>query len=229
MSTSIKKNRHRIGMLGGAAALAVIAAAVTYTGVQAQAPAVDVYRVEEDWELIVTNADFNSNAPQVTCTISPANMATAYCAFDINYHTQPDYQAGGLQIHTWDPTDPIEYANSSHTGVMAGSSETVTWTQTMTLDPNAGSIVFQVINGQSQTWNNFGGTKGANPGHLYLTLPTALSNLNSYDSNVSLDNSGVSFGGNLVVSQTLIAVRYYDVNGKLISQNTTPQLVHPQQ
>jgi hypothetical protein len=56
-----------------------------------------------------------------------------------------------------------------------------------------------------------------------------LPNLNSYDPNVTLDNSGVSFGGNLVVSQTLVAVRYYNSAGVLIAQITTPQLVHPQQ
>jgi hypothetical protein len=165
----------------------------------------------------------------VTCTISPLDMSTAYCAFDLNYHTQPDYQAGGLQIHTWDPLDPIAIANSTHTGVMSSSNEVVTWTQTMTLDPNTSTITFQVINGQSQTWNNFGGSNGGNPGHLILAMNTALSNLNGYDSNVSLDNSGVSFASNLVVSQTLLAVRWYDAGGNLLAAFNSPQIVHPQQ
>lgn len=229
MSTRIKSNRHRFGILGGIVALAAIAAAVTDEGVQAQGGATDVFRIEEDWQLVVGDPDILVNGPQVTCTISPLDMDTAYCAFDLNYRTQPDYRAGGLQIHTWDPSDPIEYANSSRTGMMSTSNETVTWTQTMTLDPTQSTITFQVINGQSQTWNTFGGQKGGNYGRLILAINTSLPNLNGYTPDVSLNNSGVSFASNLVVSQTLMAVRYYDSNGKLLSQNTTPQVVHPQQ
>lgn len=229
MSTHIKSNRHRFGILGGMVALAALAAVATDEGVQAQGGATDVFRIEEDWQLVVGDPDSLVDGPQVTCTISPLDMDTAYCAFDLNYRTQPGYQAGGLQIHTWDPTDPIEYANSSHTQVMSTSNETVTWTQTMTLYPQWDLLVFQVINGQSQTWGNFGGQKWGSSGRLILGIDTSLPNLNGYSPDVSLNNSGVSFASNLVVSQTLLAVRYYDANGKLLSQSTTPQVVHPQQ
>jgi hypothetical protein len=227
MST-INKSGRRFLWLWGGLALASCLAVVTAKSLIAQMSGADVYRVEEDWQLVVGDPDYLQDGPQVTCTISPVDMSTAYCAFDINYHTQPDYQSGGVQIHTWDPQDPIEIASSFHTETMATSGETVTWTQTMTLNPNAGAITFQVINGQSQTWGNFGGQKGGNNGELILTLPTQLANLDSYSSDVSLNNSGVSFASNLVVSQTLMAVRWYDINGNLIGQNTTPQIVHPQ-
>jgi hypothetical protein len=216
-------------MLGGIAALAVIAATVTASSLTAQSSGTDVYRIEEDWQLVVGTADDGLVVPQVTCTISPLDMNTAYCAFDLNFHSQPDWSPGGLQVHTWDPSDPIAYSNSVHTQTMTSSNETVTWTQTMTLDPNLSIVTFQVINGQSQTWGSFGGQKWGNPGMLTLGITTSLPNLNGYDCNVSLDNSGVSFGGNVVTSQTLMAIRYYDVTGKLINQVTTPQLVHPQQ
>jgi hypothetical protein len=212
----------RIAPRWHAVGLAVIATAAFTAGLGAQSPSPDVYRVEEDWELVVGEPDLDSNGPQITCAISPADMQTAYCAFDINYHTQPEYSAGGLQLHTWDPTDPVEIANSSHTGMLQNSGETVTWTQTMTWDEN--TITFRVRNGQSQTWGKFGGWSSL----LVLNLPTSLANLNSYDANVSLDNSGVSFASNLVNSLTLTAVRWYDVNGNLIQQVTTPQVVHPQ-
>jgi len=230
MSSNIKIYRHRFGILGGALALAAIAAVVTGDSLKAQGSGSDVFRIEEDWELVVGDPESAIDGPQVTCAISPLNMETAYCAFEINCYSQPQYQAGGLQVHTWDPVDPMEYSNSAKTGVMATPDETVTWTQTMTFDSNQNELRFQVINGQSQTWGSFGGNPvDGYSGHLVLSIRTGLSNLNGYDPNVSITNSGVSFGGNLVVSMTLKAVRYYDANGKLISQITTPQVVHPLQ
>jgi len=222
MQTKNHGIRQRIAPRWQALGLAACATAALTAGLGAQSPSPDVYRVEEDWELVVGEPDLDSNGPQVTCTISPADMQTAYCAFDINYHTQPEYSAGGLQLHTWDPTDPVEIANSSHTGMLQYGGETVTWTQTMTWNDNV--LTFRVLNGQSQTWGHFGRPNGL----LVLNLPTSLANLNSYDPNVSLDNSGVSFASNLVNSLTLTAVRWYDVNGNLIQQVTTPQVVHPQ-
>ena len=188
----------------------------------AQTSGVDVYRVEEDWQLVVNEPDTINNGPQVTCTISPADMGTAYCAFDINYHTQPDYVAGGLQLHTWDPNDPIAYANSNQHNMMQTSGETVSWTLRMTVSNNR--IYFRVMNGQSQTWGSFGGTGDG----LHLYLPTWLPNLNTYNPTVSLQNSGVCFASNQVVSLTLLAVRYYDANHNLISQINTPQSVQSQ-
>jgi len=203
--------------------VAGLVAIVAAGGLSADNSPSDVFYVEEDWQVVVGDPENNDNGPQITCTISPADMGTAYCAFDINYHTQPEYQAGGLQLHTWDPTDPIEYANSPHTGLMETSGEVLTWTTRMSW--NNGSLNFRVVNGQSQTWGQFShsGT------HLSLDLPTGLQNLNSYSPNVSLDNSGVSFASNLVVSQTLMAVRWYDANHNLIQEVTTPQVVHPLQ
>ena len=202
--------------------LALLAAGMLVSGLRAQNPtSPDVFRVEEDWSLVIDQPDLANNGPQVTCTISPADMTTAYCAFDINYHTQPNYSPGGMQLHTWDPTDPVEIADSPHTAMLQNPGETVTWTQTMTW--NSGVLTFRVHNGDSQTWGKFGGPNGL----LWLDLPTSLPNLDSYDPNVSVANSGVSFAGNLVTSLTLTAVRWYDVNGKLIKQVTTPQVVYP--
>ncbi|MBI3865171.1 MAG: hypothetical protein HY290_25125 [Planctomycetia bacterium] len=207
----------------GLAGLAVLATAPR-AGAQGGA-GVDVFRVEEDWELVVDSADSNINGPQITCSISPLTMDYAYAAFDVNYHTQPEYSAGGLQLHTWDPLDPIEYANSTRTGMLATAGETVTWTQTMTL--NAGVITYRVCNGQSDTWGNFG-HGNSQQGHLTLDMPSTLSNLNGYTTQVSLDNSGVSFASNLVGSLRITAVRWYDANGNLIQENNASQAVHPQ-
>ncbi|HVW02054.1 MAG TPA: hypothetical protein VHB77_17015 [Planctomycetaceae bacterium] len=215
--------RHRWRFLATVLACTTLAVAVSSNGLRAQAPSVDIYHIEEDWQLVVSDPDINENGPQVTCTISPSDMSSAYCAFDLNFHTQPDYLAGGMQLHTWDPLDPIQFANSTHKNLMSISNETVTWTTRMSLYGD--NLYFKILNGQSQTWGSFGGTSD----NLRLSLPTSLATLNAYSPEVSLENSGVSFASNLVVSQTLMAVRYYDANNNLVLQITTPQVVHPQQ
>ena len=227
MNTSKIVCRSRFRFLLAALVLAAITAIVVAPGLSALGSAVtDVYRVEEDWQLLAGDPSPADNGPQVTCAISPAGMDTAYCAFDLNYKTQPDYSPGGLQIHTWDPLDPVKFASSSDASIMATHAETVTWTQTMSWTNS--TIEYQVINGRSQTWGNFGGTGSANSGALALSMPTYLSNLNNYSPDMSLNNSGVSFASNLVGSLTLVAVRWYDANGTLIKQVTTAQVVHPQ-
>lgn len=182
--------------------------------------AADTMRVEEDWQLVVNQPDGDLNGPQVTCIIAPGAVDLGYCALDLNYNTQPNYSAGGLQMHLWNPSQPIVVGNFPATGVMQQANETVTWTQTMSI--NQGMLSFAVKNGTSATWGNF--DNSAAP----LLAATTATNLNSYDPNVSLSNSGVCFASNLVTSLTLNAVRWYAADGTLISQTTTPQTVHPQ-
>src|SRR5262249_22309016 len=52
MSSNIKIYRHRFGILGGALALAAIAAVVTGESLKAQGSGSDVFQIEEDWELV---------------------------------------------------------------------------------------------------------------------------------------------------------------------------------
>lgn len=215
MKTGLRRF-HRAYLLAALGGLAVVLGAARAS---AQTPT-GVARVEEDWQLVIDQPDINNDGPQVTCVISPQTVDAVYAAFDINFHSQPDYQSGGLQMHVWDPNDPIKTYNFSATGVMQQANETVTWTQTMSLYNNV--LVFQVINGESETWGSFGG------GSEWIAVNTSLTDLDGYDSNESLDNSGVSYAGNRVQSLTLVAVRWYDSHGNLLQQNTTPQTVHPQ-
>jgi hypothetical protein len=183
-------------------------------------PLPDVAHVEEDWQLIVDEPQTNNNGPQVTCSISPRDMNSGYVALDLNYHTLP-YCAGGLQMHSWTPYNPIVTRDFSPTAMLATPGETITWTQTMGI--RDGRLWFRVMNGQSQTWGPFGG-RGTG-----IFIGTDFPNLNGYDPNVSVNNSGVSFASNLVTSLTLQAVRWYDVNRNLIKQTTDPRVVYPKQ
>lgn len=174
--------------------------------------------VEEDWELVVNQPDTAKDGPQVTCSISPLTMDAMYAAFDVNYRTQPDYSPGGLQLHTWDPNDPMMTQDLSTSALLATPNETVTWTMRMYLW--YGSLRFRIVNGQSQTWGAFASLHS-------IGTPADLVSLDGYDPQVSVDNSGVCFAGNLVVSLTLKAVRWYDASGILIRETTIPRVVHP--
>lgn len=200
----------------GPAAWLTLALALTLLDSSAWAD--DVVRVEEDWQLVVNQPDVNLNGPQVTCVLSPSTMDQAYFAVDINYHTQPGYLAGGLQMHAWNPGLPIVTCDFPDQGLMQTSNETVTWTQSMALAD--GVLTYSVFNGQSQTWGSFGGEQ--------IVVSTTMGNLNSYDPQVSTTNSGVCFASNLVNTLTLVAVRYYAKDGTLLQQVTNPQVVFSQ-
>lgn len=205
------------------AAVALCFVGAMATNAAAQVTTTPIFQVQEDWQLVVNAPDSALDAPQITTVISPDNMVTAYCAFDINFHSQPSYSAGGLQMHIWDPATPIIYSNLQHSGNLVNSGETITWTTQMSLD-QSGNLSFHVLNGQSVTWGKFGGT-----GYSTVTYSgTTLANLNGYDPSVTLNNSGVGFASNLVTNLTLLAARAYDVNGNLVWSETTPQNVHPQ-
>jgi hypothetical protein len=175
-------------------------------------------RIEEDWELVVNQPDIGDNGPQVTCAISPSSMDAVYAAFDVNYCTQPAYSPGGLQLHTWDPFDPIVTQDFPATTMLATPDETITWTMRMRV--SEGWLKFKIVNGQSETWGAFASPRS-------IAIPTQLTSLDSYSPGVSVAASGVSFASNLVVSLKLKAVRWYDASGNLIQQVTDPQVVHP--
>ena len=81
------------------ASLAIVVA-VLAEPVFAQSTAVT--RVEEDWELVIGTPSTNSDAPQVTCLISPLPNADSYHAtFVVNNHDMPTFVAGGLQLQVW--------------------------------------------------------------------------------------------------------------------------------
>ncbi len=212
-----RPNARRLALL----AMAVLWAA-TCEAVQAQSVPLGVARVEEDWALVVNAPDDNDNGPQVTCVMAPLNLDNGYLALDVNFHTQPDYSPGGIQMHFWSPNTPMLVADSGLNGMLKNQTETITWTTRMTLKPG-GALTFDVVKGHSQTWGEFG-----EDGKLSLTLSTSLEDLSTYSPEVSLENSGVPYASNRVTSLTLVAVRWYSASGTLLLQNTTPQLVHPQ-
>lgn len=186
---------------------------------QAQELLPAITRIEEVWELRIANAEPAINSPQVTCVISPfGSIDHGYAALDINVRSEPDYSPGGLQLHVWNPDNPIVVSNATQQGVAGQANETIQWTQTMSLADHV--LTFSVVDGSSTTWGAFGGD-----GHLAIDVSTSLENLNAYDPSVSIANSGAGYGANRVESLTLKRVRWFTSAGLLIELDNPGQTV----
>jgi hypothetical protein len=184
----------------------------------AQNPA-DITRIEEDWELVIGDPDVAGNSPQVSCVTSPlGDLSGLYTVLELNHRTQPGYIAGGLQLQIWNGEQLVSTKTGYDQQYLSNSGETIAWTQSIkVLD---GTLTFDVFNGTSQSWGTFGPSSD-----LRRSVSTTLTNLNGYNPNVSVENSGVGYGGNRVTSLVLKTVRYYS-NGVLVQTDNNPKVVH---
>jgi hypothetical protein len=171
-----------------------------------------VIRVEEHWTLEIGEPDPDVSAPQTTMVMSPtANLNGIHFLFTLNHVGAPDYQPGGMQVQTWDGADLLEESVANEEGSLQGANEVVHWVQRITL--NDGTLTFEVRDGESETWNSFGGD------HLTLHAATSLYSLNGYRPAVSLSESQVNYAENRVVSLTLTKLVWETENGQVHEQN----------
>lgn len=181
-----------------------------------------VTRVEEDWELVVATPDATTTAPQVTTVISPAaNLDGVHAMFEMNFRSLPEFQPGGLHLQVWEGDIPFGIADHPNNATMSTNNETVTWTQSVELTGQ--NLVFEVSSGNSQTWGSFGGQNT-----LRASRPSAIANLDSYSSDVSINNTGVGFAGNRVTSLRILRVRRYCNDGTMTVDDTVRSVTLPQ-
>lgn len=185
-----------------------MAAVLVLAGWQATPVRADhVVCVEEDWELVVDEPEQGVCAPQVTCTMAPSReVEQGYAAFDLNHRSQPNFVAGGMQLHVWSPAHPLASASANKCGMLHHSGETVRWTQRMTLLSHL--LCFSIANGQSQTWGAFDASHG-----LVAMVATTAENLDEYSPDVSTAHSGIGYAANRVQSLKLLRVRRYWSSG----------------
>ena len=180
-----------------------------------------VVKIEEDWELVLSEPDPDNNAPQVTTCISPtANQNSLYAAFELNFGSQPSFVAGGMQLQLWNGEQLLFSKRHTETGKLSNPGEAVRWTQRMQL---TGSLLtFAVVDGTSTTWSTFGQQAA-----LSKTISTSLADLSGYNPSASVSGSGVGFASNRVSSLVLKKVRVYLSNGSM-TEDATPRTVFPQ-
>ncbi|MCA9232240.1 MAG: hypothetical protein KDA57_16450 [Planctomycetales bacterium] len=159
--------------------------------------ALDVLRIEEHWELSVGGPDEARCAPQVSMVMAPtSNLNSDYFVFSLNHWSYPEFSPGGLEVQQWDGEQWVSSHHGTNFSLLQSDGEIVTWIQRLEL---TGSLLsFEIVDGHSQTWGQFGGQ-----GHLRVVAPTELTCLNDYRPSVSFDGSGIGYAGNRVSSLTL--------------------------
>ncbi len=178
-----------------------------------------VVRIEEDWSIEIGVPDPSENAPQIITVLSPTDSLNGvHVVFELNHATLPEYQAGGMQLQRWHGDQSLDVHNFPNLKALGIENETITYTMTMSLEGN--QLKFEVLNGNSSTWGNFGGQ-----GYLKSILPTDLTHLGSYSLNTSVEHSRVGFASHRVKKFVRTQVRYYSIDG-LVATDTTERVVH---
>lgn len=159
-------------------------------------------RVEEDWELTVTESSVLEAGPQITTTMAPEpDPARTLMHFNLNYREEP-FAPGGLQVQCYYDDLRIALSSAEKNEALATPSETIRWTQRLSVSSNV--LTYEIVDGQSTTWGTFG--QGSN---LKISVTTHVTALGAYDSAFSVNNSGVGWQSNLASQMRLLRVRYY--------------------
>src|SRR5260221_11115238 len=104
-----------------------------------------------------------------------------------------------MQLQVWS-AGKVTDTSSQGQNMFATEGETVTWTQRMSI--SGGTLNYNINNGQSTTWGQFG--QGS---QLSVSFSTDLTSLATYDPATSATASGVTWEQTYVTSLTLEAGR----------------------
>ena len=166
-----------------------------------------IVRLEEEWELVVTDPDVETAGPQITCILAPRGVGTGtFATLELNHSSEYEFTPGGVHLQLWD--------GETHQGVrsvnlytpLAQRNETIRWKQAMSL--SNGVLTFEIKEGQSTTWGNF-----TDSGTLKFQTPSPATSLNSYSPDQAAKLSGIGYGSNRVGSLTLKKVKLWTESG----------------
>ena len=187
--------------------LMTAAAAFTARPASAADPSAPVYKVEEDWELVVIEPDALNFSPQVNLFISPLSEAESqYFQLQLNYAAENDFSGGGFRVAALATDTVVDQARSATSGALSHNQDNIAWTNVMAVINN--EFLFAVKNGTSLAWGNFGG-----PEYLVRMPAGAVVDLSGYDYANSASTAEVSFGKNRVSKLVLHRVRLYKTDG----------------
>jgi hypothetical protein len=170
-----------------------------------------VVRIEEDWSLKVNQPNASLSCPQVSTQMAPNPSGTQFYQFHVNSQDVPQFVQGGLQLQAWNGSTTLAVLTGSNTATMATANELVTWTQYLQRH-DTGGLTFGITAAASQTWGDFSGAK------FYVTGADIV--LDNYRADYSVQNSGATYGVNLVSSLVLVQTRVYYSDGSVKTDST---------
>jgi hypothetical protein len=170
-----------------------------------------IYKIEEDWEMVINEPDSANYSPQVTFFTSPSvNLDHSYFQLQMNYAADEYFSGGGFHVAAVDDDGIVDEARSDTRCTLAIDGDHVRWTSVMAVIN--GKALFAVRDGYSQEWGEFGG-----PDYLVKIVPAPVSDLSEYHPQQSLDTVDVGFGSNRVASITLRKVRVFYADGRIVT------------
>lgn len=173
----------------------------------------DISKVEEDWVIEIGEPNADEVSPQIFVVSTPSGTLDGkHAVFEINNLVLPNFYGGGLQFQTWNGETNIGECHHSNFNALATQGEQITFTLKMRVTD--GQVTFNVLNGHSTTWGDFGGDS------LKLSHNSDVSDLTGYSPDKSVKFAKVGFGGNRVTKFVLKEVRYYYL-GNLVTTDTT--------
>lgn len=177
-----------------------------------------VYRIEEDWEMVLTEPQPSTHSPQLTFFTLPVhNNLNQYFQLQLNHAADDYFSGGGYQVAAVRSGTPVDYNRSGTYAALSTDAQSVRWTNVMAVIN--GELCFAVKDGYGDDWGAFGG-----PDYLVRMPAGTLENLAGYDPQKSLDMADIGFGGNRVASLVLKRVRLYYDNGQIVDTeiNSSP-------
>lgn len=194
-------------------------ASIPSTSAQLSESTEPVLRVEEDWQLNLNEPDDNVDSPQLHTIMTPYGDVDSYFAQVLwNYRETPNFVAGGVQLQSYRGED-MQSRRSLEFGQLSTRAESVRWTQA--LETDGMRLVFEVVDGESETWGSFGR-------EMRISDDANLASLDEYSPDTSARESCVTYGGNRVDSLVITEVRYYGASG-LLWTDSSPRVVFSQE
>lgn len=170
-----------------------------------------IYKIEEDWDMVINEPDSANISPQVTFFTSPStNLDDAYFQLQMNYAADAEFSGGGFHVASVQNDAIQDEARSDTRSVLATDGDHIRWTSVMAIIHN--KALFAVKDGQGTEWGNFGG-----PDYLVKLTQSPVPDLSGYHPQQSLDTVDIGFGANRVQSVTLLQVRVFYTDGRTVT------------